>query len=73
MRKEIIIKIIIEGDKIGSIIHKSGFKGDIDSKFEVIGILSKVIHDEQEKLNEKLKTEKNYIIKEPMDNNEDAI
>jgi hypothetical protein len=77
LRKEIIIKIIIEGDKIGSIIHKSGFNDDISSKFEVIGILRKIISDEQLKLDNKLKVEKNFIIKESLDNddinNKDAI
>lgn len=72
MRKEIIIKIVIEEDKIGSIIHKSGFKDDVSSKFEVIGILNKVVADEQAKLDDKLKVQTNYIIKEPLDN-EDAI
>jgi hypothetical protein len=72
LRKEIIIKIVIEEDKIGSIIHKSGFKDDVSSKFEVIGILNKVVADEQAKLDDKLKVQTNYIIKEPLDN-EDAI
>lgn len=73
MKKEIYIKIVVEGDKIGSIIHKSGFKDDISSKFEVIGILHKVVSDEQAKLDDKLKVQTNYTIKEPLDNNEDAI
>lgn len=67
MRKEIIIRIIVEGNKIGSMIHKSGFKDDISSNFEVIGILEKIISDEQSKLDNKLKIEQNYIIKEPFD------
>jgi hypothetical protein len=73
LRKEIIIKVVIEGDKIGSIIHKSGFKDDISSKFEVIGILNKVMADEQAKLDDKLKVQTNYTVKEPLGNNEDAI
>jgi len=70
MRKELIIKIIIEGDNVGSIIHKSGFKDDISSKYEVIGILNKIIFDEQSKLNNKLKVKKDFTIKTPLDENE---
>lgn len=73
MRKEIIIKIVVEGDKIGSIIHKSGFKNDISSKFEVIGILNKVVSDEQAKLDDKLKVQTNYTVKEPLEDNDNAI
>ena len=74
MTKEIIIKIVIEGDKIGSIIHKSGFKDDISSKFEIIGVLNKIISDEQLKLDSKLKLEQNYTFKEALDtNDEDGI
>lgn len=73
MKKEIYIKIVIDEDKIGSIIHKSGFKNDISSKFEVIGILHKIVADEQAKLDDRLKVEKNYSIREPLDNEDDAI
>jgi hypothetical protein len=73
LRKEIIIKIVVEGDKIGSIIHKSGFKNDISSKFEVIGILNKVVSDEQAKLDDKLKVQTNYTVKEPLEDNDNAI
>jgi len=67
MKKEILIKIVIDNDKIGSIIQKSGFVDDISSTFEFIGILNKVIHDEQSKLDERLKVEQKYLIKEPHD------
>ena len=70
MKKELIIKIIIDGDNVGSIIHKSGFKDDISSKYEVIGILNKIIFDEQSKLNNKLKVKKDFTIKTPLDENE---
>jgi hypothetical protein len=70
MRKELIIKIIIEGDNVGSIIHKSGFKDDVNSKYEVIGILNKIIFDEQLKLDNKLKLKKDFIIKTPLDTDE---
>jgi hypothetical protein len=70
MKKELIIKIIIEGDNVGSIIHKSGFKDDISSKYEVIGILNKIIFDEQSKLNNKLKIKKDFTIRTPLDTNE---
>ena len=74
MKKEITIKIVIEGDTIGSIISKSGFVDDISSKFEIIGILNRLITEEQTKLDNKLKVHKNYIFKETLDNNdEDAI
>jgi len=65
---------VIEGDTIGSIISKSGFVDDISSKFEIIGILNRLITEEQTKLDNKLKVHKNYIFKETLDNNdEDAI
>jgi len=70
--KKIIIGIVVEGDRINSIIHKSGFQDNISSGFEFIGILNKLIADEQSKLNNKLKFKRGYTIKEPLDN-EDAI
>ena len=70
MKKELIIKIIIDGDNVGSIVHKSGFKDDIGSKYEVIGILNKILFDEQLKLNEKLKVEKNFTIKKSLNKND---
>jgi hypothetical protein len=70
MRKELIIKIIIDGDNVGSIIHKSGFKDDVSSKYEIIGILNKIIFDEQLKLDNKLKLKKDFIIKAPLDTDE---
>ena len=66
MRKELIIKIIIDEDNVGSIIHKSGFKDDVDSKYEVIGILNKILFDEQLKLNDKLKVKKNFTVKKSL-------
>lgn len=74
MKKEITIKIVIEGDTIGSIISKSGFVDDISSKFEIIGILNRLITEEQTKLDDKLKVHQNYIFKETLNNDdEDAI
>ena len=74
MKKEITIKIVIEGDTIGSIISKSGFVDDISSKFEIIGILNRLIAEEQKKLDDKLKVHQNYIFKETLNNDdEDAI
>jgi len=70
MKKELIIKIIIDGDNVGSIVHKSGFKDDIGSKYEVIGILNKILFDEQLKLNDKLKVEKNFTIKKSLNKND---
>jgi hypothetical protein len=35
----------------------------------VIGILNKILADEQAKLDDKLKVQTNYTIKEPLDNN----
>ena len=71
MKKEIIIKIVIEGDTYGSIIHRSGFPDNISASFETIGILTKLLQEEQAKLDKKLKTERNYTIKEPY--NKDGI
>ena len=74
MKKEITIKIVIDGDTIGSIISKSGFVDDISSKFEIIGILNRLIAEEQKKLDDKLKVHQNYIFKETLNNDdEDAI
>ena len=74
MRKAIIIKIVIDDDEVvWSIIHKAGFKDGISSKVEIAGWLMKVALDEHRKLDEKLKIKTNYTIKEPLDNNEDAI
>ena len=73
MRKEIFIKIVIDGDKIGSIIQKTGFTESISSRFEIMGILNKVVSDEQLKMNNKLNIEQNYNIKQILDNEEDAI
>ena len=74
MKKEITIKIVIDGDTIGSIISKSGFVDDISSKFEIIGILNRLITEEQTKLDDKLKVHQNYIFKETLNNDdEDAI
>jgi len=70
MKKEMLIRIVIDDNKIGSIIQKSGFTDDINSTFEFIGILNKVIHDEQTKLDDKLKVEQKYLIKEPHDGND---
>ena len=65
---------MIEGDTIGSIISKSGFVDDISSKFEIIGILNRLITEEQTKLDDKLKVHQNYIFKETLNNDdEDAI
>ena len=58
MKKEINIKIVIDGNKIGTIIQKKGFESNLSSKFEIIGILKKITDDEQMKLNNKLNNEK---------------
>jgi hypothetical protein len=66
MKKEIIIRMMYEGNDFSSIVHRSGFQDNISSSFEIIGMLSKLLQDEQTKLNEKLKTKINYSIKEPI-------
>lgn len=73
MKKEINIKIVIKENQIGSIIQKVGFEDSISSKLEVIGMLTKVLIDEQIKLNNELNVGKKYSFKEPMNNNDDAI
>jgi hypothetical protein len=64
MKKEINIHVVIEGNKLGSVIQKSGYADDLSSSFEVTGILQKLLHDEQTKLDEKLKTEKTFSVRE---------
>lgn len=62
MRKEIILKVIIDEKNIGTVIQKIGFDTSISSSFEVTGILQKVLDDEKAKLN--LRTTSDYSIKE---------
>ena len=66
MRKEIILRVIIEGETIGSVIQKSGFDSSLSSWFEITGILQKIVDDEKEKIAKRLKTTSDYMIKEPM-------
>jgi len=67
MKKEILLRIVIDGDRIGSIIQRNGFDDSLSSAFEVLGILQKVVKDEQEKIDKKLEVTTDYTIKEPID------
>jgi hypothetical protein len=73
MKKEITIKIVINENKIGSIMQKSGFNDDISSMFEIIGILRRVVSDEELRLNQKLTIERNFKFKEPLGKGENGI
>ena len=58
--KELTIKVVIKDNEILSIMKKSGFNGTIDSDFEIIGILSKLLRTAQTRLDSKIE-EKNHI------------
>jgi len=63
--KEITIKIVVRDKDILSIIRKSGFNDTIDSDFEVIGILSKLVRDAQAKYDKKMEQGNHLNIKRP--------
>lgn len=63
MKKELVIKMVIsDGVTLGSIVHKEGFKDDLDSSFQIVGMLQKLVRDEQDKLDNKLRLDKKFII-----------
>jgi len=66
MKKEILLRVIIEGNQIASVIQKIGFDDNLSSSFEIIGVLQKIITDEEEKINKKLKVSTDLSIKEPI-------
>ena len=66
MKKEIILRVIIDGGTIATAIQKNGFDESLNSSFEINGILQKIVDDEKDKLNQKLKTTNDYTVKEPM-------
>mgnify|MGYP001300020664 CR=1 FL=1 len=66
MKKEILLRVVIDGQRIDSIIQKRGYDGSLSSSFEIIGILHKVVRDEQEKINNTLKVTNDISIKEPI-------
>ena len=67
MKKEILMRVVIEGNQIGCVIQKNGFDESLSSSFEVLGILQKVVRDEQEKIDRKLEVQTDYTIKEPVE------
>lgn len=73
MKKELVIKYVIDEDNklSGSIIHKGGFKDDISSSHMIIGILYKLLSDEQAKLDSKFIIQSDVAIHNPR--NEDGI
>jgi hypothetical protein len=70
MKKEILLKVVVDDNKIGYAIQKNGFEKSLSSSFEVLGILSKVLKDEQEKVEKSLNTETDCKIRESMDGTE---
>ena len=64
MKKELLIKVVIEDGKIGSIIQKIGFKDDVSSKLEIIGILNKLLMNEQQKMDNNMSLLQEYNIKD---------
>jgi hypothetical protein len=71
MKKELIIKVVIVNDQIGAVVSRSGFPDTLSSSFEIVGVLQKLVKDEQEKLDKKLKTQQSFTVKEPI--NQDGI
>ena len=72
MKKEFLLRVVIDGDRIGTVLQKNGFDESLSSSFEVIGILQKVVNDEQSKIDKKLDVRTNYTVKEPMDRRRDS-
>ena len=50
VKKELNIKIIIDGNQVGTMVQRKGFSNDISGTFEVIGVLENVLDIEKEKL-----------------------
>lgn len=65
MKKEILVRVMIDGNKIGSIIQKNGFDESLSSQKEIISWLYHIAKDEDDKLRKKMETTMNYTIKEP--------
>jgi hypothetical protein len=69
MKKEILIRVIIEDNKFGSIIQKNGFNESLSSQKEMVSWLYHIAKDEDDKLRKKMEMTVNYTVKEPYTNN----
>lgn len=56
-----------DNKEVGSIVHKSGFRDELTSQYAVIGILHKLLIDEQANLNRMLKAKQDFDIKRSTD------
>ena len=65
MKKEILIRVVIDGNKLGTIIQKDGFDESISSQKEIVSWLYHIAKDEDDKLRKKMEVVVNYSIKEP--------
>ena len=65
MKKEILIRVVIDGNKLGTIIQKDGFDESISSQKEIVSWLYHIAKDEDDKLRKKMEVIVNYSIKEP--------
>jgi hypothetical protein len=54
--------MVIDGETLGTIINKTGFKDDVESSLQIIGMLGKLIDDEKQRMQEKLTGVKKYTI-----------
>jgi hypothetical protein len=50
VRKELNIKVVLEGNQVGTIVQRKGFTNDLSGTFEVIGILENILEIEKEKV-----------------------
>jgi hypothetical protein len=50
VRKELNIKVVLEGNQIGTMVQRKGFTNDLSGTFEVIGILENILEIEKEKV-----------------------
>lgn len=73
MKKEIILKVVVDGEHIATAMQKNGFDSSLNSSFEIIGILQKILDDEKIKLEQKLRTTKDITVKEPLAEEDDRV
>ena len=50
VRKELNIKVVLEGNQIGTMVQRKGFSNDLSGTFEGIGILENILEIEKEKV-----------------------
>ena len=41
--KEILIKIVVDNDKVGSVINSKGFSKSVLGQFEILGLLENLV------------------------------